>query len=407
MDSDRLLLVAEARARILASVSKDRPIEAVALERAAGRTLARDLAAKRTQPPKAVSAMDGYAVRAGDLAQLPVKLKQIGESTAGHGFSGSLGPKETVRIFTGAPVPDCCDTILIQENARVEAGFVEPLQSVAGGRHIRAKGIDFTEGEVLLAAGTRLGASNIALAAAMNFAEVAVTRRPRVGIIATGDELVRPGQTIGADQIVATNSFAIAALVEASGGEALDLGIANDDLSTIEKLISTARASADVLVTLGGASVGDHDLVKPALAGQGMELNFWKIAMRPGKPVLHGHLGPMMILGLPGNPVAAFVAGIVFLVPLLRALCGDPDAGRDAAEPAILGKALRGNDSRQDYLRATLRLSETGLPVATPFEIQDSSLLRLLAQAQCLVIREPHAEPASAGDLSRIIRLGF
>jgi molybdopterin molybdotransferase len=406
MNSDRLLSVAEARARILTNIPQPRPVEAVALERAAGRTLAQALAAKRTQPPKAVSAMDGYAVRARDVVQLPVKLKQIGESTAGHGFPGSLGPKETVRIFTGAPVPDGCDTILLQENARVEAGFVEPLQSVASGRHIRAKGIDFTEGEVLLAAGTRLGASNIALAAAMNFAEVTVTRRPRVGILATGDELVQPGETIGGDQIVASNSFAIAALVEAAGGEALDLGIARDELGALEERIAAARA-ADVLVTLGGASVGDYDLVKPALAGQGLELNFWKIAMRPGKPVIHGHLGPMIILGLPGNPVAAFVAGIVFLVPLLRALCGDPDAGRDASEPAILGKALRGNDSRQDYLRAALRLGETGLPVATPFEIQDSSLLRILAQSQCLVVREPHATPAAAGDLCRIIRLGF
>jgi len=407
MSGDDMLSVAQARARILTDVAKDRPAEAVALERALGRTLARDLAAKRTQPPEAVSAMDGYAVRARDLAELPVKLKQIGESTAGRGFSGSLGSKETVRIFTGAPVPDGCDTILIQENARVQGGFVEPLQSVAIGRHIRAKGIDFTEGEVLLAAGTRLGASNIALAAAMNYAEVAVIRRPRVGILATGDELVCPGATIGADQIIASNSFAIAALVDAAGGEALNLGIARDELGALDERIAAARAgAADVLVTLGGASVGDYDLVKPALARQGMELNFWKIAMRPGKPVIHGRLGPMMILGLPGNPVSAFVAGLVFLVPLVRALCGDPDAGRDESEPAILGAALRGNDSRQDYLRATLWGNETGLPVATPFEIQDSSLLRILAQAQCLVVREPHAQPAAAGDLCRIIRLG-
>jgi molybdopterin molybdotransferase len=407
MNGEPPLTVAQARARILTNIPQHRPVETVALERALGRTLARDLAAKRTQPPKAVSAMDGYAVRTADLAQLPVKLKPIGESTAGHGFSGFLGPKETVRIFTGAPVPDGCDTILIQENARMDAGFVEPLQSVTSGRHIRAKGIDFTEGEVLLAAGTRLSASNIALAAAMNFAEVAVTRRPRVGILATGDELVHPGTTIGSDQIIASNSFAIAALVEAAGGEALDLGIARDELGALDERIAAARATADVLVTLGGASVGDHDLVKPALARQGMELNFWKIAMRPGKPVLHGRLGPMIILGLPGNPVAAFVAGIVFLVPLVRALCGDPDAGRDESEPAILGKALRGNDSRQDYLRATLRPSETGLPVAIPFEVQDSSLLRILAQSQCLVVREPHAEPAAAGDLCRIVRLDF
>jgi molybdopterin molybdotransferase len=407
MNGEPPLTVAQARARILTNIPQHRPVETVALERALGRTLARDLAAKRTQPPKAVSAMDGYAVRAADLAQLPVKLKPIGESTAGHGFSGFLGPKETVRIFTGAPVPDGCDTILIQENARMDAGFVEPLQSVTSGRHIRAKGIDFTESEVLLAAGTRLSASNIALAAAMNFAEVAVTRRPRVGILATGDELVHPGATIGSDQIIASNSFAIAALVEAAGGEALDLGIARDELGALDERIAAARTTADVLVTLGGASVGDHDLVKPALARQGMELNFWKIAMRPGKPVLYGQLGPMIILGLPGNPVAAFVAGIVFLVPLVRALCGDPDAGRDESEPAILGKALRGNDSRQDYLRATLRPSETGLPVAIPFEVQDSSLLRILAQSQCLVVREPHAEPAAAGDLCRIIRLDF
>ena len=196
MSGDTLLSVAEARTRILANVAKDRPIEAVALEHASGRTLARDLEAKRTQPPKAMSAMDGYAVRADDLSQLPVKLKLIGESTAGHGFQGSIGPKETVRIFTGAPVPFGCDTILIQENARVEAGFVAPLEPVARGRNIRAKGIDFAEGEVLLAAGTRLGPSNISLAAAMNYAEVAVVRRPRVGILATGDELVRPGETL-------------------------------------------------------------------------------------------------------------------------------------------------------------------------------------------------------------------
>jgi molybdopterin molybdotransferase len=408
MKSNGLLSVAEARARILASVPNEGPSEVIELERAAGRTLAGPLAAKRTQPPKAVSAMDGYAVRACDAARLPAKLKLIGESTAGHGFSGSIGSTEAVRIFTGAPVPEGCDTILIQEHARTESGFVEVLEPVASGCHIRAKGIDFSAGEILLAKGQRLGAAHVALAAAMNFARVAVTKRPLVAILSAGDELVPPGGSIAEDQFIATNSYAIAALVESAGGEPRDLGIAKDDLGTIEKLITAAQASgADLLVTLGGASVGDYDLVRPALARLGMELNFWKVAMRPGKPVVHGHLGDMLILGLPGNPAAAFVAGMVFLVPLVRALCGDPGAHLDRSEPAILGKALPGNDGRYEFMRATLQPSDQGLPVATAFDEQDSSLLRVLAQSQCLIMREPYAAPAAAGGPCRIIRLGF
>lgn len=402
----KLLSVAEARARILAAAGK-RAAETVALEHALGRTLARDLAARRTQPPKAMSAMDGYAVRACDVAKLPARLKLIGESTAGHGFTGLLGPQETVRIFTGAPVPAGCDSILVQELARLENGFVEPLEAVQSGRHIRVKGIDFAEGDVLLPAGTRLRTPHIALAAAMGFAEVDVVCRPRVAILATGDELVRPGERAGEDQIIASNSYAIAALVESAGGEAIDLGIAKDDLAALENAIAAAKTlRADLLVTTGGASVGDHDLVKPALAKQGMELDFWKIAMRPGKPVIHGRLGEMIFLGLPGNPAAAIITGIVFLAPLVRALCGANDAGGDPSERAALGQALRGNDSRQDYLRATLRPSEAGLPIATPHELQDSSLLRVLAQSQCLIVREPFAKPANQGDICKIIRLG-
>jgi len=406
MNAQPPLSVADARARILTEVTPDRPVEIIPLARALGRTLAKDLASKRTQPPKAVSAMDGYAVRAADLAELPVKLQWIGESAAGHGFSGRLGAGEAVRIFTGAPVPDGANAILIQEDARAEAGFIEPLQSVAEGAYVRPKGLDFVEGEVLLLRGTSLGPNEIALAAAMNHAELAVTRRPRIGILATGDELVAPGQSIGADQIVASNSFAIAALVESAGGEPLDLGIAADSFEALETGVRAARdAKADVLVTLGGASVGDHDLVKPALAKEGMELGFWRIAMRPGKPLIHGRLGPMTILGLPGNPVSAIVAGLLFLSPLVRALSGDPKAGDEASEPAVLGDAVSANDGRQDYLRATLAPSATGLPAARPFEAQDSSLLRVLAQAQCLVIRAPYAPAGKAGDPCQIIRL--
>lgn len=408
MNGKALLTVEEAKARILASVPLPRPAEMVPLRSAAGRTLAADLIAKRTQPPKAVSAMDGYAVRACDLATLPVKLRQTGESTAGKGFPGSVGPMEAVRIFTGAPVPDGADAVLIQENARAEGGFVEPLEAAASGRNIRARGIDFSEGETLLHAGTRLGVGNIGLAAAMNHAEVPAVRRPRVAILSAGNELVPPGEPVGKDQIVATNAFPIAALVEAAGGEPLDLGIAKDELAALEAAIGAARAwPADLLVTLGGASVGEHDLVKPALARQGMELSFWRIAMRPGKPVIHGRMGPMTVLGLPGNPAAAVVAGIVFLMPLVRALCGDPGAGHDQTEPAILGTALRANNARQDYLRASLKPDRDGLPVATPFDLQDSSLLRILAQSQCLIVREPGAGPAAAGDPCRIIRLEF
>jgi molybdopterin molybdotransferase len=408
MKSNGLLPVAEAKTRILAGVAKDRPAEEVGLEHATGRTLAEPLAARRTQPPKAVSAMDGYAVQSSDIAQLPANLKLIGESTAGHGFPGSIGPRETVRIFTGAPVPEGCNAILVQEHARADGGFVEALETVASGRHIRAKGIDFSAGEVLLAKGRRLGAADVALAAAMNFANVKVTKRPLVAILSAGDELVPPGGDFGEDQIAATNSYAIAALAESAGGEARDLGIAKDNLGTIEKLISAACASgADLLVTLGGASVGDYDLVRPALARLGMELNFWKVAMRPGKPVVHGRLRDMLILGLPGNPAAAFVAGVVLLMPLVRALSGDPGAHLDQSEAAILGKDLRGNDVRHDFMRATLQPSGQGLPRATPFDEQDSSLLRILAQSQCLVVRDPHAKPAAAGDPCRIIRLSF
>jgi molybdopterin molybdotransferase len=406
MSRDMLLSVAEARARILADVSGERPIETVKLAQAAGRTLAEDLIARRTQPPMAVSAMDGYAVRAADLAHLPIRLRQIGESAAGHGFLGCVGPGETVRIFTGAPVPAGADAILIQEDAQADDGFIAPARSVSQGRFIRPKGLDFAEGETLLLAGTRLGPSQMALAAAMNHAEIKVARAPRVAILATGDELAAPGGAIGADQIVASNSFAIAALVEEAGGAPLDLGIARDEFAAIAAGIRAARdAKADVLVTLGGASVGDHDLIKPALAREGMKLNFWRIAMRPGKPLIHGGLGPMAILGLPGNPVSAIVGGILFLRPLVRALLGDPEAQSARSEPAVLGRAIHANDGREDYLRASLAPHESGMATAIPFETQDSSLLRQLAQADCLVIRAPHAPAGKAGDPCQIIKL--
>jgi molybdopterin molybdotransferase len=404
--SPPLLSVDEALKRVLAFAQGPYRQEMVALDDALGRTLAADLAALRTQPPVAVSAMDGYGVRAADVASLPARLKQIGESAAGHGFKGSVGAGETVRIFTGAPVPSGVDAVLMQEHANVDGAIIEAAQTVALGTSIRKAGVDFSEGQLLLPAGTRLGPSEIALAAAMNHASLPVVRKPRVAILATGDELVRPGETIGADQIVASNSYAIAAFVRLAGGEPIDLGIASDTFDDLQAgILAARRAGANILATLGGASVGDHDLVKPALAKEGMELGFWRIAMRPGKPLIHGRIGAMQILGLPGNPVSAIVCGLLFLMPLVRAMSGDPRAGADMSEPARLGRALRGNDQRQDFMRAGLEPSADGLPVATAFEAQDSSLLRVFAQSQCLIVRPPMAPPADAGAACRIIRL--
>lgn len=405
MNALDLLSVAEARARVLAG-SEPRGSERVPLSEALARTLAAPLVAQRTQPPFPASAMDGFALRAADLATLPAQLKVIGESAAGHGFAGLIRRGEAVRIFTGAPVPQGADAVLMQEDATLAGESLTAMRAVVEGRHIRSVGIDFTAGESLLPAGTRLGPVDIALAAASGHAEIAVVRKPRVAILATGDELVQPGEAVGADQIVASNSFAIAAYVRQSGGEPIDLGIASDDFAALEKAVRAARkAEADVLVTLGGASVGKHDLVRSALAKEGMELGFWRIAMRPGKPLIHGRLGDMLILGLPGNPASSVVCALLFLVPLLRALSGDPHAGDDPTEPAVLGRAVPANGQREDYLRAKLSRSGDGLPVATPHDLQDSSLLRIFAQSQCLLVRPPHAPAAAAGDLCRIIKL--
>jgi molybdopterin molybdotransferase len=410
MAAQPLLPVEDALARILESAPQPLESEHVPLAEALGRRLAADLAARRTQPPRAVSAMDGYAVRAADIAAPPARLRVIGASAAGRGFAGAIGPGEALRIFTGAPVPDGADAILIQEDARAEDGFVTALVSEPVGRYVRAAGLDFNAGDVLLPAGRRLGPAELALAAAMNHASVPVVRRPLVAILATGDELVAPGHEPGPDQIVASNNFAVGAYARLAGAQVIDLGIAGDDFPALESAIRQAReARADVLVTLGGASVGDHDLVQTALTREGMELGFWRIAMRPGKPFMHGHIGEMRILGLPGNPVSAIVCAVLFLVPLVRALSGDPDAGADATRPAILGADLPANDQRQDYLRATLAGGQDGgqdgPPVVTAFSRQDSSMLGVLAAAHALIVRKPHAPAAKAGEPCRYIPL--
>lgn len=401
-----LIPVAEALARILSSVSRPVADEIVPLARAAGRTLAAPVVSTRTQPPFPASAMDGYAVRAADAGTVGAVLHLVGTSAAGHGFTGRLGPGETVRIFTGAPVPKGADAILIQEDADASGQEVRVREAVEPNRFIRREGLDFSEGQTLLTAGLTLDARRLALAAAAGQPTLSVRRRPKVAILATGDELVEAGQTPAWDQIVASNSLALAALAEEAGAETIDLGIAADDHAALEAAFRRAReAGADVLITLGGASVGDHDLVQAALAREGLELGFWRVALRPGKPLMHGRLGDMLVIGLPGNPVSSIVCGLLFVVPAIRALLGDPQAGADRSEPAILGRDLAVNDGRADYMRASLTLTPGSLPVATPENRQDSSMLAVLGRSEALLIRAPHEAAAKAGDPCRIIRL--
>lgn len=402
----QLLPVDEALQRLLAGVE---PLgsEQVSLAEAVGRVLASDLHARRTQPPFPASAMDGYAVRAEDIATLPAYLRPAGESVAGKRFSGTLQPGEAVRIFTGAPLPEGADTILLQEDAIVhEDGRIEATEATARGRHIRKAGLDFSEGEKLLTAGRVLDAAALALAAAANHPVLDVARKPVVAILATGTELVAPGATPGPDQIVASNTYAIMALVQQAGGRSIDLGIVSDDLGALDDGIRRARESgADILVTLGGASVGDHDLVKDALGAAGMELDFWKIAMRPGKPLMYGRLGELRVLGLPGNPVSSIVCGHLFLKPLVAALTGQ--VYEHDIRSAVLGTPIGANESRRDYVRAVVASAEHhgDQLVATPFPTQDSSMLKTLAEANALIIREPHAPPADAGDPCKVLML--
>lgn len=401
-----LLPVDEAVRRLLDG-AKPLPAEDVAIAEAAHRVLAADLIALRTQPPFPASAMDGYAVRADDIAQLPATLRVIGESIAGERFDGSISTGETVRIFTGAPVPDGADTILLQEDAEIVGDLlIEATESTAKGRHIRRAGLDFTAGDLLLTAGRVLDAAALSLAAAANHARLPVVRKPLVAILATGTELVTPGTDPDPDQIVASNSYGVAALAREIGADILDLGIEPDEVGSISAAIRRAvKAGADILVTLGGASVGDHDLVQKALAAEGMELDFWKIAMRPGKPLMYGRLGETRVLGLPGNPVSSIVCSHLFLRPLIARLAGRTYA-HDIRD-AVLGVGMGANEKRRDYVRAVVAMAEQqgGKLVATPFPTQDSSMLRTLAEANALIIREAHAPASDAGSACKVLML--
>jgi molybdopterin molybdotransferase len=399
-----LLPVADALARVLADAAP-LPTEPVPLAEAHGRVLGEDLAARRTQPPADVSAMDGWAVRGDDVAAGPTTLRIVGEVPAGRPFDGTVGPGEAARIFTGGVLPEGADTVVIQEVSTRDGDRVTFSTAGAPGRHVRRRGRDFSEGDVLLRRGRPLTIRDLALAAAMNHASVPAHRRPRVALVATGDELVAPGADPGPGQIVHSNGFMLAALARREGAEVLDLGIVPDRLDETVAAIRRARAAVvDVLVTTGGASVGDYDMVQDALAAEGMALAFWKVAMRPGKPLMSGRLGPVHVLGLPGNPVSSFVGAVLFLVPLLRRLQGRDDVTLPV-EPAVAARDLKPNDERADHLRATLTVDPEGRLVATPVGDQDSSLLAPLGLADALLVREPHAAAVPAGGLCRVIRL--
>ncbi|MGO4126179.1 gephyrin-like molybdotransferase Glp [Inquilinus sp. YAF38] len=396
-----MIPVAEARARILSAFAA-LPAETVPLPAGLGRILAEPVAARLTQPPLDVSAMDGWAVRAADVATVPATLRRIGEVPAGGRFEGTVGPGQCVRIFTGAPLPDGADAVVLQEDTDADSDRVTVREGVAAGRHVRKAGLDFRASDVLLQPGRRLTARDIGIAASANHPWLRVRRRPRVAVLATGDEIVLPGEALGPSQIVSSNSHALAALIRSCGGEPVDLGIARDNAESLATLAAGAHG-ADLVVTTGGASVGEHDLIRSVLGERGLALDFWKIAMRPGKPLIFGRLGDTPLLGLPGNPVSTMVCGWLFLRPAVWALQGAETSENRVT--AVLGRDLPANDRREDYLRARIERTDSGY-VATPFPAQDSSMLSLLAAADGLVIRSPHAPAAARGESVEAVLFG-
>ena len=403
MSEVQLLPVAEAQQRIIDAMPM-LPIEQISVANGFGRTLAEPIISRRNHPPTDVSAMDGYAVRAEDVATLPVELKIVGYAPAGHSFNQKIGPCEAVRIFTGAPIPAGANTIVIQENTekhgekvRITSGEATP------GKYIRGAGLDFSEGDALLPAGRTLTARDIGLAAAMNVPWLKVRRKPRISILSTGDEIVMPGDPVEQDQIVSSNSLSLAAIVKATGGDPIDLGIAVDRKSELTTLAIGATGS-DILLTTGGASVGDHDLVRDALGDIGLHINFWKIAMRPGKPLIFGNINNTFLIGLPGNPVSSTVCAIMFVGPAIRKMLGIEPVLPERLQ-ARINHELKENDEREDYLRGILHRDNIGNLEVSAHKIQDSSMYATMARSDVLIVRPPYACRCTKGDLVDIIPL--
>jgi molybdopterin molybdotransferase len=397
-----MLAVEEALARITGAFAP-LPSEWVHLAAAAGRVLAEDLIAERDQPPGDTSAMDGYAVRAADLASGQATLRLVGSAPAGRAFERPLGPGETVRIFTGGLLPEGADAVALQENATVMGDRVGIEGALEPGAYVRPAGLDFRLGERALAAGRRLSARDIGFAAALNHAWLPVRRRPRVALVATGDELVLPGQPLDRSQIVNSNTVALAAMVRLWGGEAIDLGIVRDRPESLADVTPQLRG-VDLVVTMGGASVGERDLVRAVLGAHGLELDFWQIAMRPGKPLMFGRVHEVPLIGVPGNPVSAGVCAVLFVRAAICVLLGLDPAPPEV--PAVLAASLPANDRRQDYLRATAEWRDDGRLEVAPAPRQDSSMLATFARADCLIKRPPFAPAIPPGATVSVLLLG-
>ncbi len=398
-----LMPVEDALARILRGV-KPLPAETIALKLAFGRVLSRPINATRDQPPFSASAMDGYAVRQADIEQAPATLKITGTSAAGHAYQGTVKSGEAIRILTGAPLPKGADTIVIQENTTRDGANLRVNEATRKGKNIRPQGLDFKRGAELIAKATRMNARDIGLAAAGNTKTVSVHKRPHVVLFTTGDELVLPGAKPRADQIVSSNSYAIEAMSRAWGANVTNLGIVKDTLKATETAIRKGLG-VDILITTGGASVGDHDFVQEALKNCGVKIGFWKIALRPGKPLMFGTKGKTRVIGLPGNPVSALVCSRIFIKPLIESMQGIEQ--NNEFSTAKLVEALPENDNRKDYVRATMTIAKDGTRTVTPYSTQDSSMQRTLRNSACLIVREPFAPAARTGDDVNILILDF
>jgi molybdopterin molybdotransferase len=392
--------VTEARGLMLAQTAP-LPVEQVPIALASGRVLAADVAARTTQPPYAASAMDGYALRHADIASPSATLTVIGEAPAGTPFAGTVTAGQAVRIFTGGLVPKGADTVVIQEDVTAEDGRVTVREAQTHGDNIRGAGIDFRQGDRLAAQGQVLDGLSLSLVASGNVAQVPVYRRPRIALLATGDELVPPGSALAPGQVVNSIAPGLAALCRDWGAEVVHIGHARDTEAAIQAELAEIR-KADVAVMIGGASVGDYDLVKPALEAGGLVLTFSKTALKPGKPVWSGRLGATRILGLPGNPVSAFVCAHLFLKPLAFALTGRDGEAAVALVPARLDGALAANGPREGFMTASARL-ENGVLTVRPRRRQDSGLLSPLGRANCLINRPSRAEPLEDGAMVPIL----